>query len=251
MPLGQLAAGALPFWRLTRIKQLLEGHTEELAGSKTCVNTGCLCREDGCSSALVRGNLFHSQSCQRCTMSERLQAGTGGLVIRKLGGYLVQHERRKSFCFISSGQPAFLVLLMRNMQTPPKLVILQDSALINRGALAELLGRQAAGLPSQAARGVNWFAKDGLGEGSAATELSPKHLTVSSPPLELPQVESLCSWSPTAPPVRTACVNKSVCFSPQLASRDTRSHQRIKPQFPRGSAEACTQATSQADLDLN
>lgn len=52
-----------------------------------------------------------------------------GLVTRKLDGYFVQHEQCNSFCFISSGHSPFLVLLMRNMQTPSELIILQDSAL--------------------------------------------------------------------------------------------------------------------------
>lgn len=62
-------------------------------------------------------------------MSELLQAGTMGLVTRELDGYFVQHEQCNSFCFISSGYSPFLVLLMRNMQTPSELIILQDSAL--------------------------------------------------------------------------------------------------------------------------
>lgn len=62
-------------------------------------------------------------------MSELLQAGTMGLVTRELDGYFVQHEQCNSFCFISSGYSPFLVLLMRNMQTPSELIILRDSAL--------------------------------------------------------------------------------------------------------------------------
>lgn len=52
-----------------------------------------------------------------------------GLVTRELDGYFVQHEQCNSFCFISSGYSPFLVLLMRNMQTPSELIILRDSAL--------------------------------------------------------------------------------------------------------------------------
>lgn len=43
---------------------------------------------------------------------------------------------------------------------------------------------------------------------------------------------------------------KSICFTPQLISRDKRSHQQNKSKLLCGSAEVYTRATSQADLYL-
>lgn len=60
-----------------------------------------------------------------------------------------------------------------------------------------------------------------------------------------------CPWSPKVSSVHTTWdLGPKACFTPQLISSDKRSHQEIKSELLRGSAELYTQAPSQADLYL-